>query len=118
MFCPRCGQPNLDGALYCRHCSARLPEMDQPKVIIGAERSPGIAAVLSFFWCGLGQIYNGRIIKGVILMMLYGLSWLMIHSIVLLPVGVICAVILWFYGMINAYREAERINRSEAARVH
>lgn len=28
-------------------------------------KNPGLAAVLSFFFMGLGQIYNGQIAKGV-----------------------------------------------------
>jgi len=115
MFCPRCGQANIDTARYCRQCSGRLPDVDGPRVIFGAEKSPGVAAVLSFFWCGLGQIYNGQILKGIILMMLYGLSWLMIHSLVFLLIGIITTPILWVYGMVNAYRAAERFNRQNAA---
>jgi len=29
-------------------------------------KNPSIATVLSFFWAGLGQIYNGQIGKGVV----------------------------------------------------
>ena len=28
-------------------------------------KNPGLAAVLSFFYMGLGQIYNGQIAKGI-----------------------------------------------------
>jgi len=28
-------------------------------------KNPGVAAVLSFFFSGLGQIYNGQILKGI-----------------------------------------------------
>ena len=31
-------------------------------------KNPGLAAVLSFFYCGLGQIYNGQIGKGILLL--------------------------------------------------
>jgi hypothetical protein len=48
-------------------------------------------------------------------MMLYGLSWLMIHSVFLLPFGIFTTPILWIYGMMNAYRAAERFNRRDAA---
>ncbi len=33
-----------------------------------ANLSPGVIALLSFVFTGLGQIYNGEIIKGVVLM--------------------------------------------------
>lgn len=40
-------------------------------------KSPGLAAVLSFFFCGLGQIYNGQILKGRIFLVAYFISWMM-----------------------------------------
>ena len=39
-------------------------------------REPWIAGILSFFIPGLGQIYNGRIIIGVIWLVLTGFSWI------------------------------------------
>lgn len=72
-------------------------------------KSPGLAAVLSFLICGLGQIYNGEILKGLILVAAYAVSlWMM--SIV---IGFITTPILWIYGIVDAYRVAERINRSQ-----
>jgi TM2 domain-containing membrane protein YozV len=51
-------------------------------------KSPGAAVLLSFLWCGLGQIYKGNIGKGVLLMMIYP----------------ICIVISWFgiFALIRA----------------
>jgi hypothetical protein len=40
-------------------------------MVAGQKSSPGLAAILSFFWCGLGQIYTGQIVKGVALMIVY-----------------------------------------------
>ena len=37
-------------------------------------KSAGLAAVLSFLIQGLGQIYNGQIIKGLILVVIQALS--------------------------------------------
>ena len=36
----------------------------------GLPPDPGVAAVLSFLFNGLGQIYNGQIVKGLLLMTL------------------------------------------------
>jgi len=38
-------------------------------------RNPWIAAVLSLLIPGLGQIYNGRIIIGIIWLLVTGVSW-------------------------------------------
>ena len=69
-------------------------------------KNPGLAAVLSFFWTGLGQIYNGQIAKGIGLIIIYGVSWLLM----LLIIGFITTPLLWIYGMWDAYKSAERIN--------
>lgn len=40
--------------------------------------NPGVAAVLSFFFSGLGQIYNGEIKKGLLIMFFSCLGLLML----------------------------------------
>ncbi len=70
-------------------------------------KNPGLAAVLSFFWMGLGQIYNGQIAKGVGFIVLYGASWLLM----IVLIGFITTPLLWLYGIWDAYKSAERINR-------
>jgi TM2 domain-containing membrane protein YozV len=69
--------------------------------------SPGLAAVLSFVYTGVGQIYNGQILKGVILVciqsVLLALSWLLIP---LIPWAII-----WLWGMYDAYSVAVAKNR-------
>jgi TM2 domain-containing membrane protein YozV len=69
-------------------------------------KNPGLAAVLSFFWTGLGQIYNGQIAKGIGFIIIYGISWILMF----LLIGFITTPILWIYGMWDAYKSAERIN--------
>ena len=69
-------------------------------------KSPGVAAVLSFFWCGLGQIYNGQIGKGIFMMICYLISCLLIFVLI----GLLTTPILWIWGMVNAYSTADRQN--------
>ena len=69
-------------------------------------RHPGIAAVLSFFWTGLGQIYNGEIGKGIAFLVL---SFLSCAAMAVL-VGFVTTPILWLLGIIDAYHSARRIN--------
>ena len=70
-------------------------------------KNPGVAAVLSFFYCGLGQIYNGKILKGILLFCTYSVSWLLMY----VGVGFITTPVLWIWGMYDAYKTAEKINR-------
>ncbi len=70
-------------------------------------KNPGLAAVLSFFWMGLGQIYNGQIGKGIVFMVAYGFSFLLM----LILIGFITTPILFIYGIWDAYSSAEKINQ-------
>ena len=69
-------------------------------------KNPGIAAVLSFFWTGVGQIYNGQIKKGLILIGVQILNALLMFLII----GLITYPVVWIWGIFDAYKKAERIN--------
>jgi TM2 domain-containing membrane protein YozV len=74
----------------------------EPKIY----KNPGVATVLSFFFMGLGQIYNGQIAKGIIFIVLYAISIFLMTLII----GFITTPILWIWGMIDANRSAKQIN--------
>ena len=69
-------------------------------------KNPGIAAVLSFFWTGVGQIYNGQIFKGLIMI---GIQIINAFLMIIL-IGFITYPLFWIFGMYDAYKTAERIN--------
>lgn len=81
-------------------------------------KSAGLAAVLSFFISGLGQIYNGQIFKGLFVLLIQVLNIFVITdffiaSIILIPlvfISVPVAVVIWIWAIIDAYRTAGRIN--------
>jgi len=73
-------------------------------------KNPGLAAVLSFFYMGLGQVYNGQIAKGIAFIVTYTISLILM----LLLIGFITTPILFIWGIVDAYRSAERINRDLA----
>lgn len=80
-------------------------------------KSPGIAAVLSFFIPGLGHVYNGKVAMGtmiiIIEMFLIGISVLLTRSpqrAIYGLVALIVFVIFWIYSMSNAHDIAEDIN--------
>ena len=76
-------------------------------------KNPGLAAVLSFFYMGLGQIYNGQIAKGILFIVFYSISILLM----LILVGFITTPVLFIYGMYDAYKSAEKINAAIARRA-
>jgi len=114
MFCSKCGQANADDASYCRFCATPIaPGRQQRIVVMRPAKSPGVAAVLSFFICGLGQIYNGQIGKGIAMIIAYLISW----SLCVFVIGFITTPVLWIWGMIDAYNTADRINHESQLTV-
>jgi TM2 domain-containing membrane protein YozV len=69
-------------------------------------KSAGLAAVLSFFISGLGQIYNGQILKGLVIIVVQIIN----GALTTILIGWIPLAIVWVWAIIDAYREAERIN--------
>jgi len=80
------------------------------------KKSPGVATVLSFLYCGLGQIYNGQILRGILYMISYGIligiaiAYLSASLIPAFFIFLILCFILWITGMVNANKAAKRIN--------
>ncbi|WP_342387746.1 hypothetical protein [Salinicoccus bachuensis] len=71
-----------------------------------SQKSPGIAAVLSALISGLGQIYNGQILKGIIIILLQVIN----GALTIVLIGYVFLPIVWLYAVIDAYRSAEKIN--------
>lgn len=65
---------------------------------------PWLAAILSLL-CGLGQLYNGQISKGILLLCSGIVTGLMWHF----WVAKVFAVCLWGYAMVDAYVVARRM---------
>ena len=127
-YCQRCGEP-LDTAgtqsppMFSplpephihSYAGADYPEQPliaptyQPQRYYGPQgmvgrKNPGTAAVLSFLIVGLGQIYNGQILKGLAMLVvsiLFGIT----------VVGLIVSFLIWLYGVFDAYGTAKRTNR-------
>jgi FlaG/FlaF family flagellin (archaellin) len=121
-FCPTCGKPlQYENAEICPGCGVRIQPPPQDTEI----RNPWIAVILSFFFLGWGQWYNGKTWDGVRLfgaaIGTYIVFFLAIFLFSGLPalVGLFTLVlflvilVIWIYGMYDAYRTAEQINRRE-----
>jgi len=65
-----------------------------------------LATILSFFFPGLGQLYNGEIGKGFVLI-IGAVLGIFLMAIV---VGFFWFFLLWVYGMYDAYNTAREIN--------
>ncbi len=143
-FCVSCGNQLRDGAAFCGKCGAGVAttaaapaSANRTIMVVQRQKSSGVAAVLSFLWCGLGQIYNGQIPKGLLMMVCYPpIMWFGVtltffgavaaggastssdqaagSGVALLGLSFLVAGgSLWVFGMVNAYRTAERLNEEQ-----
>jgi len=70
------------------------------------KKNPGVAAILSFFWAGLGQIYNGQLMKGIGFIVLYAICVLLCFFLI----GLLILPTVWIIGIWDAYRTAKLYN--------
>lgn len=116
-FCRNCGKAlcaqcarEVRGALYCEECLAHMvvgPSPAAPGVHTGP--NPGAACALGFI-PGLGAVYNGEYVKGLIHVIIFG-GLIALMSSDSLPGGMLGLVIVFFvafccYMPIDAYRTA------------
>jgi TM2 domain-containing membrane protein YozV len=80
---------------------------NQAQVVYIQSKNPGLAALLSFFYTGLGQIYNGQIGKGIIFAVVQAMNIAMMFFVI----GFITTPIFWICGMVDAYKVANRVNQ-------
>ncbi|WP_110928364.1 hypothetical protein [Bacillus massiliglaciei] len=71
------------------------------------QKNAGLAAILSFFFSGLGQIYNGHIGKGILLIIIQVINVFLMFILI----GFITYPLFWMYGMYDAYQSADRYNQ-------
>lgn len=70
-------------------------------------KNPVVAALLSFFWTGLGQIYNGELFKGLISIIVQIVN----IFLMIIIIGFLTFAIVWLWGIYDAYTTAEDINK-------
>jgi TM2 domain-containing membrane protein YozV/ribosomal protein L40E len=109
-YCSNCGAQIDKNAEICPKCGVRVapPPMAAAPAYRPERKSAGLAAVLSFLFVGLGQIYNGQIGKGIMFIIL-GIVFVFM---MLLLIGFILYPLFWIYNIYDAYSTAERINAS------
>lgn len=105
-YCANCGILIEDDAEFCPDCGVK-------QLIIQKEvkeiKNPGLAAVFSFLVVGLGQIYNGQIAKGLLLLVGAVISGILM----IILIGFVFWIIIWIYAIYDAYNTAKRINSGE-----
>ncbi len=73
-----------------------------------APKNPGIALLISFFFPGVGSMYAGKVATGVIILIGYIISWVLVIVII----GFVGLFGFWLWGLIDAYTGAQAWNRA------
>ena len=76
-------------------------------------KNPTLAAILSFLINGLGQIYNGEVGKGILIIVVQIVNALLMGILI----GFVTGPIVFIWSIYDAYKTAERINAEAAAQV-
>ena len=69
-------------------------------------KNPAIAVLASFFLPGLGTMLNGQAGRGVLILLGYCVSWVL----VIVLVGILGVFGFWVWGMVDAYQGAREWN--------
>ena len=83
----------------------------------GNSKSPILAAILSALVCGLGQVYNGRVVRGIVLFVLICTVFALGSVLGALTLGIglvpfaIAGGAIWIFGVLDAFNGSRRINR-------
>jgi len=116
VYCGQCGRSlcndckrEVGGMVYCENClSARLHSSFPPLTGTGAGPSPGVALALGFI-PGVGAIYNGQVLKGMVQVLIFG-TLIALGDRVHGPMDTIFglgAAAFYFYMVIDSYHTAK-----------
>lgn len=95
------------------YCESGAVREVLPMVIIKRKKQPIISLVLSII-PGLGQIYNGQIKKGLIMLVMWFALWAFALLTLIYIIGfclLLVPIVLWIYSLYDAFHEARKINR-------
>ena len=90
----------------------------------GKMRNPFLAVILSFFFCGWGQWYNGKTREGlkffgaaliIITLMFIFLKFGITFWVLVLPILFFVFLAIWVYGMSDAKEISDKINNKEVS---
>lgn len=107
MKCSKCQTENKNDSKFCLNCGESLTVITSVDDGIrrspslnkryAQDKNPALAAVLSFLFVGLGQVYNGDILKGVVLFV----------GVLVLSFTVIGAIGVWVFSIYDAHQVAK-----------
>ena len=103
-FCSNCGSEIDFNAIICPECGVQIQNTS-----LTQEINPTVAIILSIFIPGLGHIYSGLTHKGIIILVLYIISAILMMAII----GFILVIIIWIWAIIDVNNCVKALNNGE-----
>jgi len=117
---PRRGQRYWDGAQWTEHFAPLTPapyRTADGRLVVGdgvtntpyaiQAKNPAISLLVSFFVPGVGSMINGDVNRGVVILVGYIVSCIL----VIVLIGFFGVIGFWVWGMVDAYQGAVAWNR-------
>jgi TM2 domain-containing membrane protein YozV len=83
------------------------PQAGYPVRQVVAPKNPAVGVILSFFIPGLGTMVNGSAGRGVLILALYLVGWVLSFFLIGFPI----VLGAWIWGLVDGYTSAQRWNR-------
>ncbi|WP_295115641.1 zinc ribbon domain-containing protein [uncultured Methanobrevibacter sp.] len=99
MFCDNCGTELADDATFCSSCGNQVKLRDNKNIYI--------ALILTFLLTGLGSIYAGNTIKGLVLLIV---RIVCVIFGIFLSIFLVFSLLVWAYSFYEAYRDVQIAN--------
>ena len=116
MYCPNCGMQIPDSEKFCEHCGTKLEPGETVSsgtdrtmaAIMVNKKSEALALILSLLISGLGQMYVGKIGRGLGLLAAEIITAIL-GAFLLFPL--IITLVIWIYAMYDAFKLAKEYNQ-------
>ncbi|WP_017184873.1 hypothetical protein [Alkalibacillus haloalkaliphilus] len=113
MTCHKCGNQLFVNDQYCSRCGERVKSNvsqhestvinDEPQPSKG--KSPILALILSALVVGLGQLYVGQGLKGIVLFGVWVLATIATAGMAMF--------VIWIINLVDAYQIANKVNQGK-----
>lgn len=119
--CPNCGTELKYPGKFCPNCGASLESISsvpqtnaetkvtRNQTVATTKKNPLVAAILSFIFPGIGQLYIGQNNKGGYFIVIAAVSIVLM----VLFIGFIFYALFWLWSILDAYSSAQKLNKGE-----
>ena len=111
-FCANCGYELGGDFNFCPNCGHDLKPKDFSRnrsLSVNEDKNILLAVILSVFLPGLGQIYLGLDHKGVLFLIAYVISAILM----LLIIGFLLVTVIWIWALVDTIQSTNALNRGE-----